>query len=276
MHPGAEPLPPPAVVKMGCNLARQHRQGIPGGAVDVFRQVLVGEIDPGLDMGDGRDQPRPPALVNLPERPRRLIQGLAPLFRGFRRDQIGDGFGLGQVEPAIEEGAAGELPRLRRAQARDAAERRQHPLDHGRAPVQVEFHDILAGETTGAGKANNQGLVEGFAAGRIVKIAQRCLAGRGNIPARRQRRQGVSRPGTGQAHDRDARPGAAACQCKNGGVVHRPPSAARPGSPTWLFPDRPRGVASNRAPGRRPAHGPPAPDPRLPVWHSDTRRPRDK
>ena len=59
--------------------------------------------------------------------------------------------GLGQVELAVEEGAAGEFAGFGEAGAEFEAAGQQHLHDH-RAAVALEFDDVFAGEGWGAGK----------------------------------------------------------------------------------------------------------------------------
>ena len=68
--------------------------------------------------------------------------------RGRRRrciDQVDDRFGLGQIELAIEEGAAGELSGFGQTGAEIKASGQQHLQDdHPAVPLQLK--DVLAGE----------------------------------------------------------------------------------------------------------------------------------
>ncbi len=63
-----------------------------------FRQVFVGEVDIDFEPGQQVDQIRPPCFVLLPQTPAQLGQGLPSLRLGFGIDQIGDRFGLSQVQ----------------------------------------------------------------------------------------------------------------------------------------------------------------------------------
>ena len=84
----------------------------------------------------------------------------------------------GKVEPAILEGAPGELAGLGRAQAVEPAERVEHRGNHGAAAVQMKLGDVLAGETGGGRKPQHQGIVERFAATRRAQPAAARPSGR--------------------------------------------------------------------------------------------------
>ena len=89
-------------------------------------------------------QPRAPAAIERAELAIELAQGLAALRLGLGRDQIGDRFGLGQIELAVQKGAAGEFAGLGEAQPH-ARQRRDHRRDDRAAAMDVKFGDILAG-----------------------------------------------------------------------------------------------------------------------------------
>ena len=74
------------------------------------RQILVGEIHRRLGPGQCRQQVAAPGFALPAEGAVELAQGLAALGRGLGLHQVGDGFGLGQVELAVVEGLAGEIP----------------------------------------------------------------------------------------------------------------------------------------------------------------------
>jgi hypothetical protein len=63
-----------------------------------------------------------------------------PMLRlGFGVDQIGNGFGLREVQTAIFDGTARELPRLGRTEPVHAAERLQQGANNGTAAMDSEI-----------------------------------------------------------------------------------------------------------------------------------------
>ena len=121
--------------------------------------------------------------LDLPaERAAGQRQRRAALRFGLGREQIGEPLGLGEVDPAILEGAAGELARLGGAQPLDPAERRQHRRDHRAAAMEMQLGDILAGR---AGRARESELPAHYQGLRrpIAKPRQRRRRGSGSEPA---------------------------------------------------------------------------------------------
>ena len=92
----------------------------------------------------------PPGFGAIAEQALQLAIGLAALRLGLRHHQIGEAFDRGEIELAVLEGAARELAGLRRAQAFDACQRREHCRDHRAAAMQLQLGDILAGLARGA------------------------------------------------------------------------------------------------------------------------------
>ena len=132
--------------------------------VDFF----LGKIQRGLDQHAQVDQ-RVAQRVDLA---RELAgQGPAGAARrglGARIDQVGDGFGLRQVDLVVEEGALGELARLGHAQARRGARfqaARQQQLQHHRPAVGLQFEHVLAGKRVRPREVDRQPLVDGAAVG---------------------------------------------------------------------------------------------------------------
>ena len=60
-------------------------------------------------------------------------------------DQVGDGFGLGEVELAVEEGAFAEFARARARARRARSTRATSSLQHDRAAVRLQFDHVFAG-----------------------------------------------------------------------------------------------------------------------------------
>ena len=138
-----------------------------------------------------------------------LSEGLFALGLGLGRHQVGDPLGLGEIEAACLEGAAGELAGLGRAQAGKARERVRERVQDRRPAVDVELRHVLA---RGAGRRREpegKAPVDGRARLRLAEAPQRG-------PARlRQRRaadprERLSRRGARDPDHRDggARPAA--------------------------------------------------------------------
>ena len=99
-----------------------ERRGFAGdlAPADLRREVFVRKIDRRLEMRQEPHQAGAPAAVERAERAVHLTQRLTPLRLGFGGGQIGDRFGLGQVELAVEKSAASEFARLREAKPHPA------------------------------------------------------------------------------------------------------------------------------------------------------------
>ena len=84
--------------------------------------------------------------------------------RVFRGNEVGDGFGLGEVEPAVQESALGEFTRA--GLAASCLDERPHDftLDELRA-VDVELHRVFAGVGAGAAQDEGESFVEDGAVG---------------------------------------------------------------------------------------------------------------
>ena len=109
---------------------------------------------------------------------------------GARVDQVGDGFGLREVELVVEESALGELARRGDAQsgqallarrivtlARGLEAARDQQLQHDRATVRLELEDVFAGVRMRRREEDRQTAVDGVAIGReerdVGRVARR-------------------------------------------------------------------------------------------------------
>ena len=109
----------------------------------------------------------PPCLDLAAERAAGEGQRGAALRFGLRLEQIGQPLRLGEVDPAILEGAAGEFARRRLAQPRHRRQRAADRGDDRAAAMEMEFGDVLAG---GACRTRED---RGRARGRAVSPCQR-------------------------------------------------------------------------------------------------------
>ena len=127
---------------------------------------VVGEIDGGLDMGEGAQDFVAPAVQAARQAALQLPLGLRPLRFRVGGDQVGEGFRLGKVELAGEECAAGKFARFSRAQTGQGGKRVQHRGNDSATAVHVKFRDVFARSAGGSGKPQDQAMVEdGTAAG---------------------------------------------------------------------------------------------------------------
>lgn len=123
---------------------------------------------------------------------------------GAGLDQVGDGFGLGQVQLVVEEGAARELAGLGHAQADAVAgpqAARQQQLHHHRAAVALQLEHILAGVGMRRRKPQRDAPINGRAIG-VEKGEVGCLARRQEAPAHGLHHGAHIR--AGHPHDADA------------------------------------------------------------------------
>ena len=87
--------------------------------------------------------------------------------RGARIDQIGDRFGLHQIQAAVQHGAARELARCRQSRAGGHAGG-QHERRHHVASVRADLHDVVARVRARRRKPGDQRIVEG----RPIRMGQ--------------------------------------------------------------------------------------------------------
>ncbi len=112
---------------------------------------MLEEIDFFLGKIQRRLEPRAQANQCVKQQPHRarkvaLETALRCACRGCRAagDEIGDCFGLHQVELAVEEGSLGELARSRRA-GTELQHAAQEQVEHGRTAMCVQLDDVFAG-----------------------------------------------------------------------------------------------------------------------------------
>ena len=139
-----QPLTQPLAARRPRPAARPSRRRSAAAAARAWRRGRSGRSSSSNSMkaswrASSRVRRVGPAAHSAGQRALRLAQGLAPLGRGLGGDQVGDALGRGQVEPPVQEGAAGELAGLGgpRAERRPAPppRRRSRPARHaGAAP----------------------------------------------------------------------------------------------------------------------------------------------
>ena len=142
------------------------------------------------------------------ERALELVHGRARLERRDSVHEIGNGFGLYQVQSAVEVGTQRELAGLGQPRARRHRELDDAAKQH-RAAVRADLHDVFTGEGTRRGEERRRSRGRGHARRAAVVSARRCPASvaclaRKSFDASRQRLRDGMRLGTRQADDADA------------------------------------------------------------------------
>ena len=112
-------------------------------------------------------------------------------------DQVGDPFRLGKVDLVVEKCAFGELPGSSDPRA-EFARPLEEPVHHHRAPVALEFDDVLARHGLRRRKVDDDAAIDCPAVG-VREIRQLGLPGYGN--AAHDAAQHVLKSATGQPHD---------------------------------------------------------------------------
>ena len=143
----------------------------------VGRDVFLGEINVRFDVGQGFEHFVAQLVDALGELAGELFVGGAQGQLGARVDQIGHGFGLGQVNAPVEEGAAGEFAGL--GQARAVGQHGvQHQLRRQDPAVAGDFDHILARERARRAHDGQQGFIHVLSVAHDVAEVNR-VRGRG-------------------------------------------------------------------------------------------------
>ena len=141
------------------------------GSVGFLQEVdfFFGEVEGGLDQHAQGEQLFG-QIVNLPREDALKRSGggsCGLLGAGF--DEVGDGFGLHEVELVVQEGAFGELAGLGQADAEGSTHlqhaAQQDLLDDG-AAVALQLQDVFAGVGMGGREPERQAVVDGLGIGR--------------------------------------------------------------------------------------------------------------
>ena len=175
----------------GIDLLRQELLHVAGW--HPAEHVFIGEIQRGFDEHPQVDQAFDDAVDFLREAAGEGAHGRAGGGGGGGFDEVGDAFGLGQVELAVEEGAAGELTGLGHAGAELEAAGQQHLHDH-RAAVALQFDDVFAGEGVGRREVEEEAFVDQPVI-RAAKAGETGHAGLGHLAAEGGGKGGEIRPG---------------------------------------------------------------------------------
>jgi hypothetical protein len=95
-------------------------------------------------VGENARQALAPAAVEITKLTVELAERLAALCLGLGRREIGDSFGLEQIELAVEKGAAGKFAGFGDPQP-EAAEHLHNRGEHRATAVHMKLGDILTG-----------------------------------------------------------------------------------------------------------------------------------
>mmetsp|Transcript_3267 Transcript_3267/g.8251 ORF Transcript_3267/g.8251 Transcript_3267/m.8251 type:complete len:297 (-) Transcript_3267:389-1279(-) len=160
--------------------------------LDIVLDVVVTEVNGGLQPCQRRGELVPPPLVNRTEAAPHLTDGLLPLRRGVSSYQISQTLNLHQVQSAILESPPCVLAPLRRTETikphpnltpslhqsvLQPPEGLKHSFDDRPASVQMKLHSVVASEGVGGREPHHQALVEQLAHQRIIDAAKDGLSG---------------------------------------------------------------------------------------------------
>ena len=120
-------------------------QALDQGVAGVRGNIFIRKINVGLDVRQGPDHLVTEQVDALREFAGELLIGGGDGQFGAGMDEVGDGFGLGQVDAAIKEGAFGKLARQSEPRA-TLQECVEDELRREQAAVTRDFHDILPSE----------------------------------------------------------------------------------------------------------------------------------
>ena len=121
--------------------------------------TLLGKIDRRLEARDQIEERRVDVRDRARQRAVELIEGRARLQRRRRLNQIGDRFGLHQIDPSIEKRAQRKLAGLR--QARAACNRgADHRMKDHRAPVRAQLDDVVSRIRSGRRKRRGDDVID--------------------------------------------------------------------------------------------------------------------
>jgi hypothetical protein len=110
------------------------------GRVDLFFRKIDARLHMRAQIGEAGNQPMDPCRKGAGERTHRASRG----FGAGGIDEVGDAFGLREVDPVVEECPVRELARLRDARSQLGAALQQLPHHH-RPAMPLQLQDILAG-----------------------------------------------------------------------------------------------------------------------------------
>ena len=122
--------------------------------------ALLGKIDRGFEPGDQIEERRVDLTDRVGQRALQLIERGARLERRHRVDQVGDRFGLRQIDPAVQKCAKRELAGLREPRAAAPSPPRRSPAQDDGTAVRAQLDDVLAGVGVRGGKEGRDHLID--------------------------------------------------------------------------------------------------------------------
>ena len=150
-----------AIPQMHLHGRDQRHHDRPRHLAGLLRHILfVGEVQTGLHEALHLQKLGAPTLIETPQRPFRLSQGLTGLGLRFSCDKIRQALNLGQVEFPVLERPPGELPRLGKTRAADFQNPVDHSLDHGAAAMDLKLGHVLASEAGRGRKPQHEAPVD--------------------------------------------------------------------------------------------------------------------
>ena len=214
----AQPLAAAAIGQDASDLVTQLLRSMKRGTEQIFGHIgFIGKIDPRLDQGQRLDQSPPPSLGAVADQTFELTKGEAPLRLRFGGDEIGQALDRREIEPAVFEGAAGELASLGGPATLDRRQRIEHTGNDRLAAMKLQLGDVLAGLAARRRKPQRQRFVDDLTARRIAHPRQRRLARLGQAPDQFLKRNTGARPGDAHHSNRRRRP--AGGQREDGGTI---------------------------------------------------------
>ena len=152
--------------KMSVKVADQFLQDDLGSR-PLLGQLLIREINLGLQQRERVDQSQTPAVDQTGDAAPQLLERPAVLLGGFRRKKIGKPLGLGEIEPLVDNCPTGEFPRLGRAETGEPGKAGQQMRSDSTASMHLQLSDILARRTRGTGKPENHAMIDRIPAVRV-------------------------------------------------------------------------------------------------------------
>ena len=163
-------------------------------------QRLVGEIDRGFDLHPHRQQLRRERVHPTREFAFQCTPRRARRAHVAGGDQVGDRFGLGEIELAVAERTFAVFARSRHPCAEFATACEQL-LQQDRAAVGLQFDHVLAGVAGGCGEIQRDAIIDGVA----TAFAEACMLRMARTQAAIAHRFGDGvRTRAGQPHDANA------------------------------------------------------------------------
>jgi hypothetical protein len=174
--------------------------------------VFLDEIDAGFDIRQDADERGSHGAETLREPPRELGQSGATASERAGSDEVQHGFGLTEIEPAVQESAAGEFPGL--GESRSGFDGgNENFLNHLWAAMTRQFDRVLTGIATRCPQDESQNFIDTFASTVHDPAVVRTVRFRRlQVGTLKQASPDRERLGTTQAQDRKPRSAGGGCR----------------------------------------------------------------